>query len=44
MKKKKMRYSIFDTPVFYYYYVFGALRKNTFTYKEPFIVSYQTKH
>ena len=40
-----MRYSIFGMFCFYYYYyVFVALKKNTFTYKETFIVSYQNKH
>ena len=44
-KKKKMRYSIFGMFCFYYYYyLFVALKKNTFTYKETFIVSYQNKH
>ena len=43
-KKKKYDTPFSECSVFYYYYVFVALRKNTFAYKEPFIVSYQTKH
>ena len=44
-KKKKNAILHFRNVLFFIITtVFVALKKNTFTYKETFIVSYQTKH